>query len=106
MEYQELARLGEEILSTARSELTLAMRFLDAALAALEYRISPAVASTATDGKTLYVQLRYLLSSYEENPILIHRAYFHNLLHCIFSHPYLIPEEDRELWDLCCDSAF
>lgn len=103
MEYQELARLGEEILSTARSELTLAMRFLDAALAALEYRISPAVASTATDGKTLYVQLRYLLSSYEENPILIHRAYFHNLLHCIFSHPCLIPEEDRELWDLCCD---
>ncbi|MCH5252068.1 MAG: metallopeptidase [Lachnospiraceae bacterium] len=103
MEYQPIAQLGKDILSAARNELYLAMRFLDVPLAGLGYEISPVISSTATDGETLYVQPKYLLSSYEENPVLVNRAYLHNLLHCIFSHLYLPAKESKELWDLCCD---
>ena len=94
MEHQPIVQLGKDILSAARNELYLAMRFLDVPLAGLDYEISPAITSTATDGETLYVQPKYLLSSYEENPVLINRAYLHNLLHCIFSHLYLPTKEN------------
>lgn len=103
MENSALTQLGNEILSTARNELYLSMRYLDVALAGLTYEISPLISSSATDGEKLYFQPRYLMSSYEENPILINRAYFHNLLHCIFSHLYLPGKDKSGLWDLCCD---
>lgn len=96
-------QLGKEILSTARNELYLAMRFLDVALSGLSFAMDPAISSTATDGDTLYFQPRNLLSSYEENPVLVNRSFLHNLLHCIFSHLYLPPMENDALWNLCCD---
>ncbi|MCH5265232.1 MAG: metallopeptidase [Lachnospiraceae bacterium] len=98
-----LEELGNEILSTARNEIYLSMRFLDVALAGLSFSLNPGISSTATDGDTLYFQPRYLLTAYEENPVLVNRAYLHNLLHCIFSHLYLPPMEDGNLWRLCCD---
>lgn len=100
---KQLIDLGSEILSTARNDLYLSMRFLDVALSGLTFEMSPLIATTATDGEKLYIQPKYLLTSYEENPVLINRAYLHNLLHCLFSHLYLNAGEDRELWDLCCD---
>lgn len=103
MDYQPLIQLGNEILSTARGELYLSMRFLDVALAGLTYEMSPLITSTATDGEKLYFQPRFLMSAYEENPVLVNRAYLHNLLHCIFSHLYLPGKEKTDLWDLCCD---
>ena len=61
MENSALTQLGNEILSTARNELYLSMRYLDVALAGLTYEISPLVSSSATDGEKLYFQPRYLL---------------------------------------------
>ena len=103
MHAASVQELGNEILATARTDLYLSMRFLDVALSGLSYEVSPLITSTATDGNSLYFQPKYLFSSYEENPILINRAYMHNLLHCLFSHLYLTPEQDEELWGLCCD---
>ncbi len=95
--------LGREILSTVRSDLYLSLRFLDAALSGLTFEMSPLIGSSATDGEKLYFQPRYLFRSFEENPVLINRAFLHNLLHCLFSHLYLEPAQDRALWDLSCD---
>lgn len=95
--------LGREILATVRNDLYLSLRFLDAALSGLTFEISPLIRTTATDGEKLYFQPHYLFRSYDENPILVNRAYLHNLLHCLFSHLYMEPGQNRELWDLCCD---
>ncbi len=95
--------LGREILSTVRSDLYLSLRFLDAALSGLTFEMSPLIPSSATDGERLYFQPHYLFRSYDENPVLVNRAFLHNLLHCLFSHLYLEPARNRELWDLCCD---
>lgn len=95
--------LGREILSTVRSDLYLSLRFLDAALSGLTFEMSPLIPSSATDGERLYFQPHYLFRSYDENPVLVNRAFLHNLLHCLFSHLYLEPVQNRELWDLCCD---
>ena len=95
--------LGKEILTTARSDLYLSLRFLDAALSGLDYEMSSLISATATDGEYLYFQPRYLFRIFDENPVLVNRAYLHNLLHCLFSHLYMEAKPDRELWDLCCD---
>lgn len=97
------ASLGKEILAAVRNELYLSLRFLDAALSGLSYDTSPLVTTTATDGELLYFQPRYLFRAYDENPIIVNRAYLHNLLHCLFSHLYMEPKPDQNLWDLCCD---
>lgn len=81
--------LGREILSTVRSDLYLSLRFLDAALSGLTFEMSPLIPSSATDGERLYFQPHYLFRSYDENPVLVNRAFLHNLLHCLFSHLYL-----------------
>lgn len=103
MENPALTKLGNDILSTARGELYLSMRFLDAALSALAFEMTPSIRRTATDGEKLYFQPRFLLSAYETDPVIINRAYLHSLIHCLFSHLYLPPKENRDLWDLSCD---
>ncbi len=103
MDYQSAVQLGNEILTIARNELYLSMRFLDVALSGLTFDTNPTISSTATDGNTLYFQPRFLLTSYEDNPVIINRAYMHNLLHCIFSHLYLPAKKDKDLWNLSCD---
>lgn len=95
--------LGMEILSTARNDLYLSLRFLDAALAGLTCEMNPLIPASATDGEKLYFQPHYLFHAYDENPVTVNRAYLHNLLHCLFSHLYMEPGETRNLWDLCCD---
>ncbi len=95
--------LGKEILTTARSDLYLSLRFLDAALSGLDYATSPLITATATDGEYLYFQPQYLFRTFDENPVLVNRAYLHNLLHCLFSHLYMEAGPDRDLWNLCCD---
>ena len=95
--------LGKEILAASRSELYLSLRFLDAALSGLDYEINPLIPATATDGAFLYFQPRYLFRLFDENPVLVNRAYLHSLLHCLFSHLYMEAKPDRDLWDLCCD---
>ena len=100
---QQHTALGMEILAAARNDLYLSLRFLDAALSGLDYRMSPLITSTATDGRHLYFQPHYLFRSFDRNPVLVNRAYLHNLLHCLFSHLYMEAGADRDLWDLCCD---
>lgn len=95
--------LGREILATVRSDLYLSLRFLDAALSGLDFEMSPLIPATATNGEKLYFQPHYLFRSFDENPVLVNRAYLHNLLHCLFSHLYMEPGQNRNLWDLCCD---
>lgn len=100
---QQHTALGMEILAAARNDLYLSLRFLDSALSGLDYQMSPLISGTATDGKYLYFQPRYLFRSFDTNPVLVNRAYLHNLLHCLFSHLYMESGADRDLWDLCCD---
>ena len=99
----DTATLCRDILNTARNELYLSMRFLDAALSGLSHEASPRIRATATDGEKLYYSSRYVLSAFDENPVILNRAYLHNLCHCLFSHLYLQPRENRDLWDLACD---
>ena len=116
-----------DILSSARTELYLGMRFMDVALSSLHFLPDASTESMGCDGRILHFHADYLLELYKSHPILVNRAYLHQIVHCLFGHLWKRPKqmktefvieagEDfslenlqempyRKMWDLACDIA-
>ncbi|MBO5524326.1 MAG: metallopeptidase [Roseburia sp.] len=98
-----------KILSFLRNEIYMDLRFLDIALSALTPKADPALKAFATDGAYLYFSTEQLLRVFKTNAPYLDRAYLHTILHCIFSHLWIAPEqqtdERRRRWNLACDIA-
>ena len=98
-------RMALEILEITRSELYMNLRFLSLAIGGLTPTPSTAVNGVGTDGLRLLAQPQRLIRLYPKNPVLLNREYLHQLLHCVFRHPFLAGDHDRGLWSLACDIA-
>uniref|UniRef100_UPI003AB5BB3C DUF2201 family putative metallopeptidase n=1 Tax=Eisenbergiella sp. TaxID=1924109 RepID=UPI003AB5BB3C len=99
-----LEGLGNQILSAARDELYLGMRFLDVALSSFAYQMDTSVNPFGTNGSVIYFHPQYLGGLYRENRILVNRGYLHMVFHCIFRHMVKRGMDDR-YWSLSCDIA-
>ena len=84
----------QDILSGARNQLYLNMRFMDCALSALVFQGDMGVHPVGTDGTVLYYQPEELMDLFRRSREKVNRIYFHSLLHCIFLHCF--PERDEE----------
>ncbi|MFR3947563.1 MAG: DUF2201 family putative metallopeptidase [Ruminococcus sp.] len=99
----------QDILSSARNQLYLNMRFMDCALSALFFQGDMGVHPVGTDGTVLYYQPEELMEQFRRSQEKVNRIYLHSLLHCIFLHCF--PEKDEEgnpavdvqYWNLACD---
>jgi predicted metal-dependent peptidase len=103
--HQELIQIGNRILSLARSELYLSLRFLDLALSSLSYDLNLNTRTIATDGVHLFYNPTYLATAYQDDPVGVNRTYLHIVLHCIFRHMTQTDGRDCEDWNLACDIA-
>ncbi|MGN0315204.1 MAG: VWA-like domain-containing protein [Fusicatenibacter sp.] len=99
----ELIEVGREILSNARNELYLNMRFLDVALSGLPFVMDPAVRPLGTDGAALYFHPEALGRLYRSGRVKVNHAYLHSLIHCLFCHPFPDQKPEEEYWNLACD---
>ena len=99
-----LSDLSREVLSLARAQLLVNLRFLDRALFELELKES-AEYPLATDGFRLHYHPAHLMIGYRDQRTYVARGYLHALLHCIFQHMFIAPSINRPLWDLACDMA-
>ncbi|MDO4271111.1 MAG: VWA-like domain-containing protein [Eubacteriales bacterium] len=97
--------LGREILFSARTELYMALPFLDAALSALAVSDGFDTAALATDARALYYNGAWLARQFERGRANVCRAYLHSVFHCLLRHPAKTRGRDRALWDLACDVA-
>lgn len=100
----KMEALGNQILSAARDELYLGMRFLDVALSSFTYQMDTSVNPFGTDGGSIYFHPQYLGGLYRQNRILVNRGYLHMVFHCIFRHMVKQGMDDR-YWNLSCDIA-
>ena len=100
---QKFDVVGREILTAARNELYLNMRFLDLPLSSLNYVMNVNIYGLGTDGFSLYFDPQYLVDLYRLDRIRINRAYLHNVFHCIFRHLLKQGSREKRLWDLSCD---
>ena len=96
-------RMALEVLEVTRSELYLHLRFLSLAIGGLTPTPSAQVRGMGTDGLRLLAEPERLIRVFPKNPVLLNREYLHQLLHCIFRHPFFIADHDRPLWSLACD---
>lgn len=95
-----------KILDFVRNEIYLELRFLDIALSALAPKSNRAVRTFATDGNVLYFSTEQILRVFKSNAPFLDRLYLHTVLHCIFSHLWIMPDtQDRYLWNIACDIA-
>lgn len=102
---RKFAEIGGRIFELSRNELYLSMRFFDLALGKLEFTLDLSTLTLGTDGVSCFYNPNYLMNLYEENRILVNRAYVHMLLHCIFRHMYQDSPYGEEYHDLACDIA-
>lgn len=98
-------RLGARILSQARNELCLHMRFLELAFGNLPVRLGKNVHPAGTDGGVLYFAPEDLLKLYRTGRVYAARLYLHSLFHCLFCHPFYRKEREPDVWNLACDIA-
>ena len=101
-----LQRVGQDILRAARSELYMALPYLDNTLCALREEIGEdKTLYTATDGELLYANPNYLADRYLRGGNLVNRLYLHSILHCMLRHVGKKRGHESALWDLACDIA-
>ena len=116
------------MLSAARSELYVHMRFLDVALSTFTFVLSAETETVATDGIGFYYNPSYIGGIYRKGRACLNRVYLHLIFHCIFAHPWKdnrirkkagekilgIQKEEKEeaapslvnlLWEIACDIA-
>lgn len=102
---EKLTRIGEAILSSARNDIYLSMRFLDIALSGLGYQMNLNTARVGTDGVNILYNPTFLIKLYQEDLVLLNRYYLHMLLHCMLRHELNCGNLDPALWEIACDIA-
>ncbi len=94
-----------DILISSRTELSVYMRYLNLALSALRFEEKEGIQLLGTDGNTLFFSPSLLLEEYKTGRIWVNRAYLHQILHCIYRHPFRPYGNNKRLWDISCDIA-
>ena len=99
-----------KVLDYVRHEIYLDLRFLNTALSALAFKNDRTVQTFATDGSYLCFSTEQILRVFQQNPLYLDRLYLHTVLHCIFSHLWVMPGnidsgDYRRFWHLACDIA-
>ncbi|MBQ7774868.1 MAG: hypothetical protein IJ379_03015 [Lachnospiraceae bacterium] len=102
---EQIQALAKQVLSLARDNILVAMRFFDVALTGLSWKESGRTGQVATDGRTLQYDAVHILQEYQKEPQRVTRTLLHVLLHCIFYHNFQYDKVDRECWDLAVDMA-
>ena len=105
LEEWNMVELCIRILSNARNELYLNMRYLDVALGSLRYEAAPGCRGVGTDGFVIYYDPEFLCSLFRQGRVLVNRCYLHMVLHCLFCHMDTQGSREQRDWNLACDIA-
>ena len=102
---KKISALASRVLTLARDDILMHLRFFDAALSGLERQERSRTLCMATDGQHCYYDPVFVLKAYKKEPRYLTRCYLHLLLHCIFSHNFQYEKLEMPLWDLAADIA-
>lgn len=96
--------LARRALEACRNQLFFENRFLEQALFRLKWEEGGAV-YFGSDGGCLYYSADYILKRYMQEPKQLMMDYLHTVMHCLYQHPFFVPQEQREYWDVAADIA-
>ncbi len=101
----QVSPLALEILDEIRSQLMVALQYMDRALWCMPLEELMIPSAFATDGKKLFYNPARVVLGYRTSSNELMRCYLHTILHCVFRHPFDRRHEDYRLWDLASDIA-
>ncbi len=96
--------LARRALEACRNQLFFENRFLEQALFRLKWEEGGAV-YFGSDLGCLYYSADYILKRYMQEPKQLMMDYLHTVMHCLYQHPFFVPQEQREYWDVAADIA-
>ena len=96
--------LARRTLEACRNQLFFENRFLEQALFRLQWEDDGAV-SFGSEGIHLYYSADYVLERYMQAPQQLMLDYLHTVIHCLYQHPFFVPQEQGTYWDLASDIA-
>ena len=85
---EKLMAVGRRVLEASKTELYVAMRFLDLALNSLDYEMDLSIRTVGTDSRSIRYNPSYLIQAYREDSLRVNRLYLHMILHCVFRHMF------------------
>lgn len=104
-ELDELIKVADMIITSARNSIMLKYRFFYRALAYLKHQATTEISTFSTDGEFIYYNPEYVIESYKKDKNELEKIYIHSIIHCIFRHFYVSVMVNRPLWNLACDIA-
>ncbi len=113
MKNERIEKLAVKVLSLARDQIVVNLRFLDIAVSAMKLvpmntiieREDKSEGGMATDGISIYYNPTWVLKTYEKEPNMVARTYLHLLLHLLFFHGFQYDKVDMAAWDMAADIA-
>lgn len=97
--------LAKQVMTFARDQMMVHLRFLDRALFRLPMVASEKTGSFGVDTEKIYYNIEHVLRAFKKEKNYCTRAFLHMVFHCIFSHPFQYEKLDNIYWDLACDMA-
>lgn len=102
--------MSVKVIEFIQGELYLDLRFLNVALSGLNPQHDKSIKTYATDGDKLFFSTEQILRVFENNSKFLNRLYLHTILHCVFSHLWIMPGNNtggmyRRMWHLASDIA-
>lgn len=102
---EKVNALAGEVISLARDNILMNMRFLDVALSHLKPVQKNGLVGVASDASHFYYDPYYILRRYKAEHGAVIRMLLHSLMHCIFYHSFSYDKLDRVWWNLAADMA-
>lgn len=99
----KIKSVARKIMTASKNSLIVHLRFLDTAINKL--RLEPYEGYICVDGSCIRYDPIFVLQCYTHDKNLITRTYLHMILHCTFTHFYVGPRIDRDIWNIACDMA-
>lgn len=102
---QEIEDTAREILKVTESSAIMNLRFLQCAIAALDWEPRIGSGMIMANGVKVFYDPALIIRKYKNEQSSVLRLYLHILFHFVFHHNYQYEEKRNNIWDLACDIA-
>jgi len=97
--------ISSQIIEEIQTTLYMKCRFMNMAIGRLKPVMDELIFTAATDADKFYYAGKYIIKLYQEDKNALLRLYLHSVLHCVFLHPFVSEDIDKNKWNFACDIA-
>ncbi len=102
---EQIGVLAAESIRMAQDCIVMKLRYLDAAVYALNPVCKQDALGISTDGECFYYEPRSIVRRCRNGLSKLTHDYLHTLMHCIFQHNHVSNDIDSEIWNIATDMA-